>query len=199
MIEGPVRPFDSLETVPGAANACRTNKIEVLPGTLGGRRSLLRTPLGAPRFVRLFYCKAQWMSMGIREFLEISTGKLKSPYRGSRKSLRGTSKIPTGDAACPLHVALAYVANEKRDEDCYPSDSYLAELTHFDNVSKSGMSGSQHRTRRVLASWRCQADRHVNRRYHATRRGRRGYDFLDLPSQTLPHYPFSSMQHSSFG
>ena len=50
------------------------------------------------------------------------------------------------------------------------------------------MSGSQPRTRRVLASWRCQADRHVNRRYHATRRGRRGYDFLDLPSQTLPHY-----------
>ena len=60
----------------------------------------------------------------------------------------------------------------------------------IDNVAKSGMNGSQYRIRRVLASRRCQADRHVNRRYHATRRGRRGYDFLDLPSQTLPHYLF---------
>ena len=28
-------------------------------------------------------------------------------------------------------VALAYVANEKRDEDCFPSDSYLKLLTHL--------------------------------------------------------------------
>ena len=28
-------------------------------------------------------------------------------------------------------VALAYVANEKRDEDCYPSDRYLKLLTHL--------------------------------------------------------------------
>ena len=28
-------------------------------------------------------------------------------------------------------VALAYVANEKRNEDCYPSDSYLKLLTHL--------------------------------------------------------------------
>ena len=59
-------------------------------------------------------------------------------------------------------------------------------------IDKSGMNGSQYRIRRVLASWRCQADRHVNRRYHATRRGRRGYGVLALPSQTLPHYQKTS-------
>ena len=79
------------------------------------------------------------------------------------------------------------VATNAASSNSYDVTNRFIEV--FDNVAKSGMSGSQHRTRRVLASWRCQADRHVNRRYHATRRGRRGYDFLDLPSQTLPHYP----------
>ena len=32
-------------------------------------------------------------------------------------------------------VALAYVANEKRDEDCYPSDGYLTELTHLSGAT----------------------------------------------------------------
>ena len=32
-------------------------------------------------------------------------------------------------------VALAYVANEKRDEDCFPSDGWLAGLTHLSGAT----------------------------------------------------------------
>ena len=48
-------------------------------------------------------------------------------------------------------VALAYVANEKRDEDCYPSDAYLAELTHFKN---SAVRNARNRLRsRKIIDW----------------------------------------------
>ena len=33
--------------------------------------------------------------------------------------------------AMSVLIALAYCANERNDENCYPSDSYLEQLTHF--------------------------------------------------------------------
>ena len=92
-------------------------------------------PAGQTKSARRREC--QWGSASFWKSLQgnskVLTGEVEGPYGGHRKSLQGTRPVPTGNAACPLHVALAYVANEKRDEDCYPSDSYLAELTHFNN------------------------------------------------------------------
>ena len=41
----------------------------------------------------------------------------------------GDKRLSSTDMS--ILVALAYVANEKRDEDCFPSQSFLAQMSHF--------------------------------------------------------------------
>ena len=41
----------------------------------------------------------------------------------------GDKRLSSTDMS--ILVALAYIANEKRDEECFPSHGYLAEMSHF--------------------------------------------------------------------
>ena len=46
-------------------------------------------------------------------------------------------------------VALAYVANEKRDEDCFPSDSHLKRMTHL-GVRTIRLARNNLRSRKII-------------------------------------------------
>ena len=84
-------------------------------------------------------------------------------------------------------VALAYVANEKREEDCYPSDRYLKLLTHLgDRTIRSARNSL--RSRKVIdwiSGGMSRQGGNVSNRYRFL------FPYLKMPSQRERYQPLA--------
>ena len=84
-------------------------------------------------------------------------------------------------------VALAYVANEKREEDCYPSDRYLKLLTHLgDRTIRSARNSL--RSRKIIdwiSGGMSRQGGNVSNRYRFL------FPYLKMPSQRERYQPLA--------